>query len=86
MVLLAIVSVLAGIALGLRHEVVILVPAVALAMALAAIVAIERGDHLWSIILAIAIPLVLMLKQQPDGTSGKSGNCNGELAAAAPII
>ena len=56
MVLLAIVSVLAGIALGLRYKVAILVPAVALAMALAAIVAIERGDHLWSIILAIVIP------------------------------
>jgi hypothetical protein len=53
---LAIVSVLAGIALGLRYKVVILVPAVALAMTLAAAVAIERGDHLWSIILAIVIP------------------------------
>jgi hypothetical protein len=53
---LAIVSVLAGIGLGLRYKVLILVPAVTLAMIFAMIVAIVRGDHFWSIILVIAIP------------------------------
>ena len=53
---LAIVSVLAGIALGLRYKVLILVAAVALAMTVAMIVAIERGDHFWSVILAMVIP------------------------------
>ena len=50
---LAIISVLVGIALGL---IVVLVRAVALVMMFAMIVAIARGDHFWSIILAIAIP------------------------------
>jgi len=53
---LAIVSVLAGIALGLRYKVLILVPAVTLAMIFAMMVAIARGDHFWSIILVMAIP------------------------------
>jgi len=52
---LAIVGMLAGIALGLRYKVLILVPAVALAMIFAMTVAIARGDHFWSIILAMAI-------------------------------
>ena len=53
---LAIVSVLAGTALGLRYKVLILVPAVFVATIFAMTVAIARGDHFWSIILAIAIP------------------------------
>jgi len=52
---LAIISVLAGIALGLRYKVLILVPAVALAMVFAIIVGIARADHFWSIILAMVI-------------------------------
>ena len=50
------VRVLAGIAFGLRYKVVILMHAVALVMMFAMIVAIGRGDHFWSIILAMAIP------------------------------
>ena len=53
---LAIVGILAGIALGLRYKVLILVPAVTLATIFATVVAIARGDHFWSIILAMAIP------------------------------
>ena len=46
---------LGGIALGLRYKVLILVPAVALAMVFAIIVGIARADHFWSIILAMVI-------------------------------
>ena len=53
---LAIVSVLAGIMLGLRYKVLILVPAVFVATIFAMTVAIARGDHFWSITLAMAIP------------------------------
>jgi hypothetical protein len=53
---LAIVSTLAGFALGLRYKVVILIRAIALLMMFATIVGIGRGDHFWSIILAMAIP------------------------------
>jgi len=53
---LVIVSVLAGIALGLRYMVLILVPAVIVATIFAMTVAIARGDHFWSIFLAMAIP------------------------------
>ena len=53
---LAIVGVVAGIGLGLRYKVLILVPALSVAMIFAMIIAIARGDHLWSIILAMAIP------------------------------
>ena len=52
---LAIVSFLAGTALGLRYKVVILVPAVTLAMIFAVIVGIARADHFSSIILTTAI-------------------------------
>jgi len=52
---LAVINVLAGIALGLRYRVVILVPAVSLVVTFAAIVGIARGDHFWSIILAMVI-------------------------------
>jgi len=51
----AIISVLAGIALGLRYKVVILVPAVTLAIIFAMIVGIARADHFWSITLAMVI-------------------------------
>jgi hypothetical protein len=52
---LAFINVLAGIVLGLRYRVVILVPAVSLVVTFALIVGIARGDHLWSIILAMVI-------------------------------
>jgi|SRR5712671_5203690 hypothetical protein len=52
---LALINVLAGIALGLRYKVVILVPAVALAMTFAMIVGIARADHVGSIVLTMAI-------------------------------
>jgi hypothetical protein len=52
---LAIVSFLAGSALGLRYKVVILVPAVVLAMIFAVIVGIARADHFSSIMLTTVI-------------------------------
>ena len=52
---LAIISTVVGIALGLRYKVLILVPAVALAMLFAMIVAIARADHFWSIVLAMVV-------------------------------
>jgi hypothetical protein len=52
---LAAINVLAGIALGLRYRVVILVPAVSLVVTFVVIVGIARGDHFWSIILATVI-------------------------------
>jgi hypothetical protein len=52
---LAIIGAVAGIALGLRYKVVVLVPAVTLAMIFAMIVGIARADHFWSIISAMAI-------------------------------
>ena len=52
---LAIISLLAGTALGLRYKVVILVPAVTLAMILAMIVGIAHADDFWSIVVAMAI-------------------------------
>jgi hypothetical protein len=53
---LAIISALAGIALGLRYKVVILIPAIALIMLFAMIVEIARGDRFLSLIVAMAIP------------------------------
>jgi hypothetical protein len=52
---LAIIGLLAGIALGLRYKVFVLVPAIILAMILAVIGGIAHGDHFWSIILAMAV-------------------------------
>jgi hypothetical protein len=52
---LAIISFLAGTALGLRYKVLILVPAVFLAMTLAAIIGVGSADHFWSIVLAMVI-------------------------------
>jgi hypothetical protein len=52
---LAIITFLAGIALGLRYKVVVLIPAVVLVMLLAMIVGIARGDRVLSIVLATAI-------------------------------
>jgi hypothetical protein len=52
---LAVINVLAGIALGLRYRVVILVPAVSLAVTFVVMVGIARGDHFWSIIVAMVI-------------------------------
>jgi hypothetical protein len=52
---LAVINVFAGIVLGLRYRVVILAPAVSLVVTFAVIVGIARGDHFWSIILAMVI-------------------------------
>jgi hypothetical protein len=52
---LAIISALAGVALGLRYKVSILVPAVTLAIIFAMIVGIARDDPFRSIILAMVI-------------------------------
>jgi hypothetical protein len=52
---LAVISVLGGIALGLRYKVLILVPAVTLAMIFAMIVGIARAEHFWSIVLAMVM-------------------------------
>lgn len=52
---LAIISVLAGIALGLRYKVFVLVPAVTLTIMFAVMSGIAHGDRLWSILLAMAI-------------------------------
>jgi hypothetical protein len=52
---LAIITVLAGIALGLRYKVFVLVPAVSLTIMFAAIGGIAHGDRLWSILFAMAI-------------------------------
>ncbi len=53
---LALSASLAGIALGLRYKVVILIPAVVLVMLFAMMVGIARGDRFLSLILAMAIP------------------------------
>ncbi len=50
---LAVISVVAGIGLGLRFKVVILVPAVTFVVIFAITVGIARGDHFWSIIVAM---------------------------------
>jgi hypothetical protein len=52
---LAIISALAGITLGLRYKVLILAPAVTLAMLFAMMVGVARADHFWSIVLAMVI-------------------------------
>src|SRR5262249_35923874 len=52
---LAIISVLAGIALGLRYKVMVLICATASVMMFAMIVGIERGDHFRSIFSATVI-------------------------------
>jgi hypothetical protein len=52
---LAIVSGLAGIALGLRYRVMVLVPAVTLAIIFAVTIGIARADHFWSVIFGVVI-------------------------------
>jgi hypothetical protein len=52
---LAIISVLAGIALGLRYKVLILVPAVTVAMLFAIIIGVAHADRFWSIVLAMVM-------------------------------
>jgi hypothetical protein len=52
---LATISMLAGIALGLRYKVFVLVPAVGLTIMFAAMSGIAHGDRLWSILLAMTI-------------------------------
>ena len=51
----AIISALAGIALGLRYKVMILICAAALVMMFVMIVGVARGDHFWSILSATVI-------------------------------
>lgn len=51
----AVISALAGIALGLRFRVLILVPAVTLAMMFAMIIGVASADRFWSIVLAMVI-------------------------------
>jgi hypothetical protein len=52
---LAIISMLAGIALGLRYKVLVLVPAITLTIMFAVMGGIAHGDRLWSILFATAI-------------------------------
>jgi hypothetical protein len=52
---MATIGLLAGIALGLRYKVLILVPAVSLAMISAIIIGVGRTDHFWSIVLVMVI-------------------------------
>ncbi len=51
---LAIVCAVAGAVLGLRYNVLVLVPTVTFAMALAVIIGIARADSFWSIVLLTA--------------------------------
>jgi hypothetical protein len=51
---LAIIGALIGIALGLRYKVLILAPAVTLAMIFALMVGVARADSFWSIVLTTA--------------------------------
>jgi hypothetical protein len=52
---LAVIGVLAGITLGLRYKVLVLVPAVAVAMLFAVAIGVTHADRYWSIILAMVI-------------------------------
>ena len=70
---LAIISAFAGIALGLRYKVMILIPAVALLMMFATIVGIARGDNFWSIIWAVAILGTAIQIGYLAGTSIRAG-------------
>jgi hypothetical protein len=51
----AIIGVVVGIALGLRFKVLVLLPAIALAVIFALTVGLDRGDRPGSIILAMVI-------------------------------
>jgi predicted Na+-dependent transporter len=51
----AIICTVVGIALGLRFKVLVLVPAIALAVIFALIVGVARGDSFWSIVLVMVI-------------------------------
>jgi hypothetical protein len=51
---LAIIGVVVGAVLGLRYNVLVLVPAVMFAMLFAAIVGVARADSFWSIVLMTA--------------------------------
>jgi hypothetical protein len=52
---LALISVMAGIVLGLRYKVLILVPAIILAMGFAMIVGVARADRFGSVVLSMAV-------------------------------
>jgi hypothetical protein len=69
----ATITFVAGIALGLRYKVVILVPAIVFVAMFALIVGIPRGDHIWSIMLAMVI----------GGTAVQLGYLAGILIRAA---
>jgi hypothetical protein len=73
---LAIISTLAGVALGLRYKVMILIPVAALVMMFAMIVGLARGDHFWSIFSATVI----------SGTAIQLGYLAGISIRAAVVI
>jgi hypothetical protein len=52
---LAIITALAGITLGLRYRVLVLIPAVIFAMLFAMIVGVAHGDRFWSIVFAMVV-------------------------------
>jgi hypothetical protein len=93
---LAIIGVVAGIVLGLRYKILILVPAVLFAMILAIIIGIGRADSFWSIVLTtvalvvavqlgylagIAVHAVIAAIRPPRKEDG-GGKPNSEIAYA----
>ncbi len=54
MMILALISLLAGAALGLRFKVLVLVPAIALTLLMAAGTGLGGGDSLWTVLLMAA--------------------------------
>jgi hypothetical protein len=50
-----IISLVAGIVLGLRYKVFVLVPAIAVAAIFAVIIGVVSADGFWSIVLAMAV-------------------------------
>jgi hypothetical protein len=59
---LAIIGVVAGVVLGLRYKILILVPAVLFAMILAIVIGIGRADSFWSIVLTtVALVVAVQL-------------------------
>jgi hypothetical protein len=52
---LTIISIVAGIVLGLRYKVMVLVPAVMFVMVFGVIIGVARADGFWSIVLTAAV-------------------------------
>ncbi len=52
---LVMISIVAGIVLGLRYKVLVLVPAVMFVMIFAAIIGVARADSFWSIVLGVVL-------------------------------